>query len=37
VIHGVLHVLGYDHSEGEDRFESDMFRLQEDVLRRLSE
>jgi probable rRNA maturation factor len=37
VIHGVLHLLGYDHSEGADRFESEMFRLQEEVLRRLSE
>lgn len=37
VIHGVLHLLGYEHSEGDDRFESDMFRLQEEVLRRLSE
>lgn len=32
VIHGVLHLLGHDHPEGEERWESDMFRLQERVL-----
>jgi probable rRNA maturation factor len=37
VVHGVLHLLGYDHPEGDGRFESEMFRLQEEVLRRLSE
>ena len=35
VVHGVLHVLGHDHPSGDDRFDSDMFRLQEAVLRRL--
>lgn len=32
VIHGVLHVLGHDHPEGEERWSSEMFRLQEVVL-----
>ena len=31
-IHGTLHVLGYDHPEGEDRSRSEMFRLQEEIL-----
>lgn len=35
VVHGVLHVLGHDHPSGDDRLESTMFRLQEEVLRRL--
>ena len=33
VIHGVLHVLGYEHPEGEDRWESGMFLKQEKLLR----
>ncbi|HEX2091112.1 MAG TPA: rRNA maturation RNase YbeY, partial [Longimicrobiaceae bacterium] len=32
-IHGALHVLGYDHPEGEDRVDSEMFRRQEEILR----
>lgn len=32
VIHGVLHVVGYDHPEDADREESDMFRRQEKIL-----
>lgn len=32
VVHGVLHLLGHDHPEGEERYESDMFRLQERLL-----
>jgi len=32
VIHGVLHLLGHDHPVGEERDESDMFRLQERLL-----
>lgn len=32
VIHGVLHLLGHDHPEGDARYESDMFRLQERLL-----
>jgi len=35
VIHGVLHVFGHDHPEGEAREDSDMFRLQEELLGRL--
>lgn len=35
VIHGTLHVLGLDHPEGEERAESEMFRLQEELLRSL--
>ena len=33
-VHGVLHVLGYDHPEGADRTESHMFAVQEGVVRR---
>ncbi len=32
VVHGVLHVLGYDHPEGPERTESEMFRRQEEIL-----
>ena len=32
VVHGVLHVLGYDHPEGEDRVRSAMWRRQERYL-----
>lgn len=32
VIHGTLHVLGYDHPEGEDRTASPMWRRQERLL-----
>lgn len=32
-VHGTLHVLGHDHPEGEDRMESEMFRIQEEILR----
>jgi probable rRNA maturation factor len=35
VVHGVLHVLGYDHPEDESRESSDMWRRQERLLRRL--
>ncbi len=34
-IHGVLHVLGYDHPEGDGREESDHFRRQEALVRRV--
>ncbi len=33
VVHGVLHVLGYDHPEGDTRYESPMWRRQERLLR----
>ena len=32
-IHGTLHVLGHEHPEGEDRARSEMYRLQEEILR----
>ncbi|MCY3700160.1 MAG: rRNA maturation RNase YbeY [Gemmatimonadetes bacterium] len=35
LIHGVLHLLGYDHPEGEARYASPMFELQERLLSRL--
>lgn len=37
VTHGVLHVLGYDHGEGEDRLASEMWRRQERYVRALLE
>jgi probable rRNA maturation factor len=36
VVHGVLHVLGYDHPAGDDREASDMWLRQERVVRRLA-
>lgn len=35
VVHGVLHVLGYDHPAGADRLDSTMWRRQERYLRRI--
>lgn len=35
VVHGTLHVLGYDHPEGDGRERSAMWRRQERYLRRL--
>lgn len=35
VVHGILHILGYEHPEDERREESDMWRRQERLLRRL--
>ncbi len=32
VIHGTLHVLGHEHPEGQGRVESEMFRVQEELL-----
>jgi probable rRNA maturation factor len=37
VVHGTLHVLGYDHPEGEDRLRSPMWRRQERLIRRALE
>jgi probable rRNA maturation factor len=34
VVHGVLHVLGHDHPDGERREHSDMWRRQERIVRR---
>ena len=35
-VHGVLHVLGYDHPEGAGRTRSAMWRVQERYVRRLA-
>lgn len=35
VVHGVLHLLGHEHPQGEERYDSPMFRLQEEVVARL--
>jgi probable rRNA maturation factor len=35
VVHGVLHVLGYEHPESDERMKSDMWRRQERIVRRL--
>lgn len=34
-VHGTLHVLGYDHPEGEERVHSPMFVRQEELVRAL--
>ena len=36
VVHGVLHVIGFDHPEGEERKESPMWREQERLVRSLA-
>jgi probable rRNA maturation factor len=36
VVHGTLHVLGYDHPEGEGRTRSLMWRRQERYVRKLA-
>jgi probable rRNA maturation factor len=36
VIHGMLHVVGYDHPDGPDREDSEMYRRQEEILSRLA-
>jgi probable rRNA maturation factor len=35
VVHGTLHVLGYDHPEGDERTASDMWQRQESYVRAL--
>jgi probable rRNA maturation factor len=35
VVHGTLHVLGYDHSDGAERVTSRMWRKQERILARV--
>lgn len=35
VVHGVLHVLGYDHPEDEERVKSPMWKRQERLVRRV--
>ena len=32
-VHGVLHILGYDHPDGDDRAESPMYQRQEALVR----
>ncbi len=36
IVHGTLHVLGYDHPDGEDRERSSMWRRQERLVRRVT-
>lgn len=36
VVHGTLHVLGYDHPDGDERTTSDMWRRQETYVRALT-
>lgn len=36
VVHGILHVVGYDHPEGPGRIHTVMWRRQEGLLRRLA-
>jgi probable rRNA maturation factor len=36
VVHGVLHVLGYDHPDDEDREDSPMWRRQEKLVTQLA-
>jgi probable rRNA maturation factor len=35
VVHGVLHILGHDHPESEDRESSPMWRRQEQLVKRM--
>ena len=35
VVHGTLHVLGYDHPSGDSRMKSPMWRRQEKILARI--
>ena len=37
VIHGTLHVLGHEHSDGANRVQSEMFLKQEELLRSVLE
>jgi len=34
-VHGTLHVLGFEHPEGDDRSDSEMYRLQEALVTRV--
>ena len=36
-VHGTLHVLGFDHAEGTERQDGEMWRLQEDLVKRVLE
>jgi probable rRNA maturation factor len=35
IVHGVLHVLGYDHADDESRTASPMWRRQERIVQRV--
>lgn len=35
VVHGTLHVLGYDHEEGAERVDGEMWRRQEKLVQRI--
>lgn len=35
IVHGVLHVAGWDHPDGSSRTESAMWRTQEEIVARL--
>ncbi len=37
VVHGTLHVLGWDHPDGPERLQSPMFRRQEELVREVRE
>ena len=37
VVHGTLHVLGYDHDEGAARQQGEMWRRQEELVKRILE
>lgn len=34
-VHGVLHVLGHDHPAGDDRVDSEMWQLQEEIVQQV--
>jgi probable rRNA maturation factor len=34
-VHGALHIVGYDHPEGEARLDSEMWDLQEEIVARV--
>ena len=36
-VHGVLHVMGYEHPDGDERLQSDMWALQERIMTELGE
>ena len=36
VVHGVLHVLGHDHPDGDEREDSEMWRRQERLVQRVT-
>lgn len=35
-VHGVLHVLGHDHPAGQERVDTEMWRIQEDIVARVT-